>query len=334
MKKTVEYVWIDGTPLSSQVRSKTRVLDEFESPKDWNFDGGSTYQGTLEDSDVILHPVRTYRDPFQREGENFIALCEVRNTDSTPHSTNFRAELETQCNLPVTKDSKPLFGFEQEYTLISPIGPLSTENPTQAYCGVGKAKVKGRELAEAHLQACMYAGIGMYGINAEVLIGQWEFQTSPMDPLRASDDLWIARYILERLSEDVGNPYSVSFAPKPVAEGNGAGCHTNFSTWLMRHDIKHIYRGIEKLEWTHMRHLLVYGYGNKDRLTGTHETSSYDEFTYGESNRGCSVRIPNSVVKAGKGYFEDRRPAANCDPYLVTAAMLRTVCLENSLAEV
>ena len=334
MNKTVEYIWIDGTPDSPQVRGKTRVLGEFEAPKDWNFDGGSTHQGTLEDSDTILHPVRTYRDPFRREGENFIALCEVRNSDSSTHSTNSRAELRLQCNLPVSKDSQPLFGFEQEYTLIGPDGPLETKNPTQAYCGVGNSKVQGRELAEAHLQACLYAGVGMYGINAEVLIGQWEFQTSPMDPIKACDDLWVARYILERLSEESNSEYSISFAPKPVAEGNGAGCHTNFSTWLMRHSIKHIHTAIEKLEWTHMRHIKVYGEGNEARLTGTHETSSYHNFTHGESDRGCSIRIPNSVVKDGKGYFEDRRPAANCDPYLVASAMIRTVCLENSLASV
>ena len=334
MKKTVEYIWIDGTVGSPQIRSKTKVLDESEQPGDWNFDGGSTNQATLEDSDVILHPVRMYKDPFRRDGDNFIALCEVRNSDNSAHKTNFRAGLKSQCNLSLAKDTKPLIGFEQEYTLLTPDGPCTTENPAQAYCGVGTSKVQGRELAEAHLKACLYAGIGIYGINAEVLIGQWEFQTSPMDPVKASDDLWTARYILERLSEESSKMYSISFDPKPVKDGNGAGCHTNFSTWLMRHDIKHIHTAIEKLEWTHDRHMKVYGYGNEARLIGTHETSDYSTFSYGESHRGCSIRIPNNVVANGKGYLEDRRPSANCDPYKVVSAMIRTLCLENCLIEV
>ena len=334
MKKTVEYIWIDGTVGSPQVRSKTKVLDEFEAPGDWNFDGGSTNQATLENSDVILHPVRFYKDPFRRDGDNLIALCDVRNLDGSPHATNFRAGLEAQCQLSPAKDVKPLIGFEQEYTLVTSEGPFTTANPEQAYCGVGTSKVKGRDIAEAHLNACLFAGVGIYGINAEVLIGQWEFQTSPLDPVKASDDLWTARYILDKLSEESFNQYSISFHPKPVKDGNGAGCHTNFSTYLMRTDIKHIHKAIEKLEWTHDRHMDVYGEGNKSRLIGTHETSDYHTFSSGESHRGCSVRIPNNVVSAGKGYLEDRRPSANCDPYKVASAMVRTLCLENTLAEV
>jgi glutamine synthetase len=101
----------------------------------------------------------------------------------------------------------------------------------------------------------------------------------------------------------------------------------------MRHDIKHVYKAIEKLEWAHERHMEVYGAGNKDRLIGTHETSSYYEFSHGKSHRGCSVRIPNNVISKGKGYLEDRRPSANCDPYKVASAMVRTLCLENCLVE-
>tara|TARA_R100000458_G_scaffold27901_1_gene25507 strand:+ start:1108 stop:2154 length:1047 start_codon:yes stop_codon:yes gene_type:complete len=335
MKKTVEYIWIDGTEGHRQVRSKTKVLESTEAPGDWSFDGGSTNQATLENSDTVLRPVRMYKDPFRKEGENRIALCEVLNADLTPHRTNSRHELETHCGQSMVKNYQPLIGFEQEYTLILPYGPCTTENPTQAYCGVGTSKVQGRQLAEDHLQACLYAGIGIYGINAEVLIGQWEFQTSPMDPLKAADDLWVARYILERLSEDTDHyyqdAYSISFDPKPVSDGNGAGCHTNFSTHLMRGDITYINRAMEKLEWTHDRHMKICGAGNERRLTGTHETSKYNEFSFGESHRGCSVRIPNHVVLKGKGYLEDRRPAANCDPYEVASSLVYTLILENAM---
>ena len=338
MNKLVEYIWIDGTVGSPQVRSKTKVLNIDDSPGDWSFDGGSTNQATLENSDVVLRPVRMYQDPFRRGGPNEIALCEVLNADLSPHETNFRDGLVAQCRLPEVKNLQPLLGFEQEYTLLHPYGPLRTDNPTQAYCGVGTAKVQGRKLAEDHLEACLYAGVGIYGINAEVLIGQWEFQTSPLDPVKASDDLWTARYILERLSEDTDHyyqdPYSISFNPKPVSDGNGAGCHTNFSTHLMRGSIRHIYEAIEKLEWTHERHMKVYGEGNEARLVGTHETSNYNKFTSGESHRGCSVRIPNHVILKGKGYLEDRRPAANCDPYKVSQALVQTLILENALTSI
>ena len=36
------------------------------------------------------------------------------------------------------------------------------------------------------------------------------------------------------------------------------------------------------------------------------------------SDRGASIRIPISTAKDWKGYLEDRRPASNADPYLIT----------------
>jgi len=79
--------------------------------------------------------------------------------------------------------------------------------------------------------------------------------------------------------------------------------------------MKHIEEAMKKLEKRHMEHIKVYGEGNADRMTGAHETSSIDKFTWGVANRGSSVRIPRACAREGKGYFEDRRPASNADPY-------------------
>ena len=40
--------------------------------------------------------------------------------------------------------------------------------------------------------------------------------------------------------------------------------------------------------------------GNKRRMTGKHETSSFDKFTWGEGNRSASVRIGNDTIKNKK----------------------------------
>ncbi len=61
----------------------------------------------------------------------------------------------------------------------------------------------GRDVVEAHLDACVEAGLGISGINAEVMPGQWEFQVGPLSPLDVSDQLWMARYLLYRIAEDV-----------------------------------------------------------------------------------------------------------------------------------
>ena len=74
------------------------------------------------------------------------------------------------------------------------------------------------------------------------------------------------------------------------------------------------------------KHITVYGADNDQRLTGDHETQSIDQFSYGVSDRGASIRIPWQVNVAGKGYIEDRRPNANMDPYVVANLITDTVC--------
>lgn len=58
--------------------------------------------------------------------------------------------------------------------------------------------------------------------------------------------------------------------------------------------------------------------------TGKHETANISTFKSGVADRGASIRIPLPVSLAGKGYLEDRRPAANVDPYVVTRMLIST----------
>jgi len=318
---TVEYIWLDGAEDMPQIRSKTRVFKEkhgLHQLPEWSFDGGSTWQGTLRDSDRILKPVKLYKNPFS-EG-NYLALCEVMNTNGKPHQSNHRHQL--------VKDNDPdvWFGFEQEYTLTDPMQkPLVPAEIEQGefYCGNGTGRVMGRGVSLDHLKHCDKAGIRLFGANAEVMLSQWEYQTNPVNAVDAADDLWVTRYLLERGAEFYN--LRISYHPKIYTELNGAGCHVNISTPSTREDYNNIKPIMAKFREFHDLHMEVYGIGNVLRLTGEHETSSYDEFTWNVGDRGASVRIPSSVKKEGKGYFEDRRPAATCDPYRVTARILETL---------
>jgi len=247
----------------------------------------------------------------------------------TPHETNSRAKLR-----PLAEkfaDQEPLFGIEQEYTFFKegrPLGfPPNGFPAPQAfyYCGVGADEVFGRDVVEAHLEACLDAGLGISGINAEVMPGQWEFQVGPLGPLDVSDQLWVARWLLYRIAEDFG--VSATLDPKPVkGDWNGAGAHTNFSTNSMRESYDPIIAACEALGTRVKEHVAAYGFGIEDRLTGSHETAPWSEYSYGVSNRGASVRIPWQVEIDKKGYIEDRRPNANMDPYVVTKMIVETCC--------
>lgn len=327
-----EYIWIDAI---SNIRGKTKTLfKEPSGPEDlpeWNFDGSSTGQAPGDNSDVYLRPVAIFPDPI-RKSPNILVICETWNPDGTPNKYNYRHE----CNriMEANKDQKPWFGLEQEYTLFDTNGwpygwPKGGFPGPQGpyYCAVGTGNVYCRDIVEAHYKACLYAGIKISGINAEVLPSQWEFQVGPCEGIEMGDHLWAARYLLHRVAEEFG--VKISFHPKPIpGDWNGSGLHTNVSTQEMREPggMKFIEAALEKLSKRHKEHIAVYGSDNELRLTGKHETGSIDSFTYGVANRGASIRIPRECAHKGYGYFEDRRPSSNGDPYQITGIMIETIC--------
>lgn len=172
---------------------------------------------------------------------------------------------------------------------------------------------------------CLEAGVKISGINIEVMPGQAEYQVGPCRGIEAGDHMAISRYIMLRITEyrNVG----ISFSPKP-AEGdwNGAGCHVNFSIEKFRKDggLAAIKQVCEAFGEKAAEHIAEYGEDNDKRLTGKYETCSINEFKYGVADRGASIRIPRETEASGKGYMEDRRPGANCDPYKVTKKMMQT----------
>lgn len=333
-KRIAQYIWVDGATPTHHLRSKAQIIGINEEPGLWGFDGSSTGQAEGMMSDCVLQPVLSVPDPIRGEN-NILVMCEVLNTDLTPHLTNYRARCATLAAKHAKHDM--WFGLEQEYTLFRgrrPLGWPDSGFPAPQggyYCGVGADEVFGRPLVNRHLEACLKANLNITGINAEVMPAQWEFQIGPVTAPLVADEIWLARWLLYRLGEDFqdknGIGISATLDPKPVAgDWNGAGCHTNFSTKGMRKSYKSIEQAIDALSKRHAEHVKAYGVDVELRLTGEHETASFLDFSAGPSDRGASVRIPWQVEKARKGYIEDRRPNANCDPYVVTAMILETVC--------
>lgn len=340
----LEYLWLDGydTP---NIRSKTKYCTLYSEEghlnikdiPEWGFDGSSTKQAEGNDSDCVLVPVKVYNNTIDTQlGMNsFLVLCEVYDKHGVKHSSNTREQLRSA--LLQHDKSDMWFGIEQEYTMIDsktgrpmgwPAGHDVFPSPQgRYYCGVGGDVVTQRDLVHEHASACLAAGIPLCGTNAEVMLGQWEYQIGPASPLDVCDDLWVARYLLEVLAEKMGD-MSISLDPKPIfGDWNGSGAHINFSTKHLRDEggeeyIKDI---LDALEDKHQYHIENYGLNNDKRLTGFHETSSINDFSSGDSDRGASIRIPPSTSRNHKGYLEDRRPASNIDPYRAVRCLVETV---------
>lgn len=332
MKSKLEYIWLDGYKPTQSLRSKTLVKSDFsgkvEDAPMWCFDGSSTEQADGSESDCLLKPVAVFPDPDRMNA--FLVMTEVLNADGTPHESNGRATIDE-----VDDDEDFWFGFEQEYFLWDPETNLPPGFPHGGfprpqgpyYCSVGAMNAFGREVVEDHLDICLEAGLNVEGINGEVAAGQWEFQVFAKSAKRAGDETWIGRYLLERTAEKHG--LSIEWHPKPLGhtDWNGSGMHANFSNGAMRESGKQetFTRICDQFGKNVQRHISVYGAHNEQRLTGAHETQSINEFSYGVSDRGASIRIPIGTVEDGwKGRLEDRRPSSNADPYKVAAAIVKT----------
>lgn len=333
MKSKLEYIWLDGYKPTQMMRSKTLVVSDFsgklEDAPVWAFDGSSTNQAAGSSSDCLLKPVFIRKDPQRKNG--YLVMTEVLNPDGTPHKSNARATIDDD-------DKDYWFGFEQEYVLWdldhhTPLGfPAPGYYPPPQgpfYCSVGAEYNIGRNMVEEHLDACIEAGLNIEGINAEVMKGQWEYQIFAKGAKEAGDQIWVGRYLAERVGEKFG--VRINLHPKPVkGDWNGSGMHANFSNGVMREKGgEALFTSICEEFGKHIpEHIAVYGADNEQRLTGLHETQSIDKFSYGVSDRGASIRIPISTIENGwKGRLEDRRPASNADPYKVAARIIQSVKL-------
>jgi glutamine synthetase len=327
-----EYIWLD---IDGKTRSKTMVIDsslnEFITPSQlpvWNYDGSSTGQAKGKNTEINLYPIKIVTDPLRNNSNNkqslqsYLVLCDI----DPKYSTRVNAD-----SLFKKYESYEFwFGLEQEYFILNDLNNTELDKTQgQYYCGVGGRDPIERQIAEEHLSACLTAGLNISGINAEVANGQWEFQVGIAHGIDACDQLFIARYLLERIAEKYSR--KISYEPKLDANTNGSGCHVNISTKETRGEngIEFIYSYLNKLAKVHHLHIKRFGENNNKRLTGKHETSSYDTFSWGIGTRDTSIRIGNKTYDDKKGYFEDRRPAANMNPYIVLSLLALRICSNN-----
>eukprot|EP00985_Skeletonema_marinoi_P014921 scaffold7627_cov189-Skeletonema_marinoi.AAC.2 len=347
-KVLAEYVWVDA---KGECRSKTRTLpvartEAVDKLPRWNFDGSSTDQAPGDDSEVILRPCRIFKDPFRPRADgldNILVMCDTYTPAGEAIPTNTRAIAAKA--FEGKEDEEVWFGLEQEFTLFNldqrtPLGWPKNGVPNRAqgpyYCSAGPENSFGRAVTDAMYRCCLYAGLEISGTNGEVMPGQQEYQIGPCVGIDAGDQLFMSRYILQRVCEEF--QVYCTLHPKPIVEGdwNGAGMHTNVSTKSMREagGLDIIKQAIYKLGAKHQEHIAIYGEGNELRLTGKFETASMDEFSFGVANRGASVRIGRDTEAEGCGYFEDRRPSSNADPYLVTGKIMATIMEDIEVPEI
>lgn len=322
---------------TDEIWSETRLQENIlKYIPEWSFDGSSTGHLKDEQTEIILKPVRAFPDPFKLL-PNLMILCEcfvpqLINSiiNYNPHISNFRYILEQEEKSKRERDI--WIGLEQEYIIfpnnisksLIPQSSLLMETDDY-YCNSG-CHLYGRNIAEEHLEKCLYSGLTVSGINSEVSLFQWEYQIGPEYPLKIADMLIVSRYILKRITEK--NNIILSFEPKPFPNLNVSGCHLNFSTNDMRTGIlfsnNNQYNNlINNLKQFHFETIQNYGKNNEKIMNGLNKTSNYNNFSIGVGKRNVSIRIPIQTFNEKKGYLEDRRPLSNIQPYKAIYALIK-----------
>ena len=327
--QVLEYIWLDA---KQNFRSKVKVnngkpyeLNDISTIPIWNYDGSSTGQAEIQDSEVLLHPKKVYTHSMLT---NFpvLVLCDTYNPKTDLRTSHYDAELVFK----KYKDNLPMFGLEQEFFMLDTITRDIPEKKNKVaqhgeyYCAIGPQCARTRPYVLDVMYTAIQLGIQITGMNYEVAPGQAELQVCNIG-LDACYDLLMVRYLLTRL----GERYKIipNFEPKILNDENGSGCHINFSTLEMRSmtNVKELHQTIQSmcknLEQDHNIFINeYYGSGNKERLSGTCETCSFKEFKIKKGGRNASIRVPNDG-----NYFEDRRPSSNIDPYLACSKLLECV---------
>lgn len=373
MTSVCEYIWLDHSNNFRSKTKIMHNHDPNNGFPMWNYDGSSTGQADGSTSEVFIRPVKVVNDPFRSNHRAlfFLVLCDTwlfdkENTNNDkiaykPHPDNTRYQASITFNEPLIISEEPWFGMEQEFFFMKngvPLGMVPNPNSEVAlgmfpngknttdlvsvsgkpqgsyYCGVGPNNVYGRDIAEHTLNNIIATNdICCTGLNYEVAPGQCEFQIFG-NGIDVADSLLLFRYILQRTAEIYDT--DIQFHPKPVnGDWNGSGCHTNYSTDSTRKEngIETIKNYIALLKTNHKKHIKVYGVDNKKRLTGKHETASWDKFSHGVADRGASIRVPTKTFVEKSGYIEDRRPSSNCDPYLVITKLVETTILKGKVVK-
>ena len=338
MNTYLEYIWLDS---NNHFRSKTKIIFnnlvvDLKDVPEWNYDGSSTGQADTNDSEIMLVPIFLCPDPFRGKNHRLV-YCACYKDSHALLNNNYSKATDVFDSASVNY-YKPWFGMEQEFFIMDnetefPINFNKSNKQGKYYCNIDEAPITERNIMEEFIEKSEFSRIKVCGINAEVAQGQWEYQIGPCLGIEIGHHMMISRYILCRIA----NKYNchIDFSPKPLGnEWNGSGCHTNYSTIFTRNGDQEksglmvIYEYIEALKDVHKEMMEEYGKDNHLRMTGNCETANYDTFNYSVGGRTTSIRIGNETNSNKKGYFEDRRPSSNCDPYLVAYLLFYHTCIK------
>lgn len=266
------------------------------------------------------------------------APADLHTLEGTVHPTCTRSALRRVVADAAEAGLDFRIGFELEFTLFRDDATPGGE-PVLAASGPGystRATLDVEAWMLDTLAALEVAGVPVAQFHPEFGPGQYELAFVPREPLRAVDDVALARVVILRTAAAHG--MLVSFAPVPLVGGATNGCHVHLSatrdgqallvdpstrlgvTWEGGHLIAGV---LDRLE----EGVALLGGSVLSFVRLSPRTWAGAEICWGPANREAAIRYVSGqttdvVAHASQANIEVKPVDSAANPYLAVAAIL------------
>ena len=268
-----------------------------------------------------------------------IMFADVLDKDRSPYISDFRNQLKLYTKKLKEKEGIQAFtateteGFlvegvdsEQRYTEDGGFTLISTGG---YYHSLPLDRLRGFIDVAAEAQRAM--GFKNEKDHPEVAPSQFELNFGYTEVVRACDQVQLYKLVCRQVADNMG--MTATFLPKPIANINGSGMHTNFSLAKSGKNIfydKNGQDGLSKEAWDFIYKLLNHApeiclalnssVNAYRRLDPHFEAPNQIKVT--ANDRGSMIRIPTGNEKTAR--IEIRSVAPDSSPYFALYTIIRT----------
>ena len=266
-------------------------------------------------------------------------FADVLGRDKTPYISDFRGQLKLYTkNLKETEGIVVHTATETEGFLVEGVG---AEQSFDEDIGFKLISTGGyfhslpldrlRKFIDAAAEAQRAMGFKNEKDHPEVAPSQFELNFSYTEVVRACDQIQLYKLVCRQVANNMG--MTATFLPKPIANINGSGMHTNFSMAKNGKNIFYQKNGqdtLSELAWDFIFRIL--NHAPEICLILNSSVNAYrrldpyfeapNQIKVSPIDRGSMIRIPTGNEKTAR--IEIRSVAPDTNPYLALFTILKT----------
>ncbi len=268
-----------------------------------------------------------------------IIFADVLNRDRTPYESDFRGQLKLYTQKLKEKEGLTAYtATETEGFLIEGIG---AEQSFDDDIGFKLISTGGyyhslpldtlRRFIDSAAEAQRAMGFKNEKDHPEVAPSQFELNFGYTEVVRACDQIQLYKLVCRQVANNMG--LTATFLPKPIANINGSGMHTNFSLGKNGKNIfyqKSGVDGLSEIAWDFI--LRILNHAPDISLVLNSSVNAYrrldphfeapNQIKVSAIDRGSMIRIPAGNENSAR--IEIRSVAPDANPYLVLYTILKT----------